>query len=103
MNREDIMLSVSSGMPERRWIHTLGVMSTARQLAEQYGEDADRAELAEIHRTNCNLDTLAMLCRMIRAELVRRRRIEIRRRGSARRTACDEWYEDRAPRTGTRV
>jgi predicted HD superfamily hydrolase involved in NAD metabolism len=48
MNREDIIISVSSGMPERRWIHTLGVMSTARQLAQQYGEDPDRAELAAI-------------------------------------------------------
>lgn len=48
MNREDIMLSVSSGMPEKRWIHTLGVMSASRQLAEQYGEDGDRAELAAI-------------------------------------------------------
>lgn len=48
MNREEIIKSVSGQMPERRWIHTLGVMSTSRQLAEQYGEDPDRAELAAI-------------------------------------------------------
>lgn len=48
MNKEHIIASVSSGMPERRWIHTQGVMSTSRQLAEKYGEDPDRAELAAI-------------------------------------------------------
>ena len=35
-------------MPERRWQHTLGVMSTAIKLAKQYGEDPVRAELASI-------------------------------------------------------
>lgn len=48
MNKEDIIASVSKQMPERRWIHTQGVMGTSRYLAEKYGEDPDRAELAAI-------------------------------------------------------
>lgn len=48
MNRDQIIASVSQQMPERRWIHTLGVMSTSRTLAEKYGEDPERAELAAI-------------------------------------------------------
>lgn len=48
MNKQQIIESVSSAMPTRRWIHTQGVMSTSRRLAEAYGEDPDRAELAAI-------------------------------------------------------
>jgi len=48
MNKDTIITSVSQQMPQRRWIHTLGVMSTSRKLAEEYGEDPDRAELAAI-------------------------------------------------------
>lgn len=48
MNKEQIMESVSLQMPQRRWIHTQGVMSTARELAIKYGGDPDRAELAAI-------------------------------------------------------
>jgi len=48
MDRQQIIQSVSVQMPERRWIHTQGVMSTAIQLAERYGENPQRAELAAI-------------------------------------------------------
>lgn len=48
MNREQIIESVSSQLPQRRWIHTQGVMSTAIRLAERYSADPDRAEMAAI-------------------------------------------------------
>lgn len=48
MNREQIIESVRSQMPERRWQHTAGVMATAIQLANRFGEDSERAELAAI-------------------------------------------------------
>lgn len=48
MDKNQIMTSVSEQMPLRRWIHTQGVMSTSRKLAEKYGEDPERAELAAI-------------------------------------------------------
>jgi predicted HD superfamily hydrolase involved in NAD metabolism len=48
MNREQMIHKVKAGMPERRWLHTLGVMETAVLLAERFGEDPVRAELAAI-------------------------------------------------------
>lgn len=48
MDRERMIERVRAEMPERRWIHTEGVMATAIVLAERYGEDPKRAELAAI-------------------------------------------------------
>jgi predicted HD superfamily hydrolase involved in NAD metabolism len=48
MNREQLMEAVQSQMPSKRWQHTLGVMQTAVQLAEQYGADPVKADLAAI-------------------------------------------------------
>jgi len=46
MNKEQILAHVQSQMTEKRFTHTLGVMETARKLANQYGSNADSAELA---------------------------------------------------------
>ncbi|MCR2803797.1 bis(5'-nucleosyl)-tetraphosphatase (symmetrical) YqeK [Paenibacillus soyae] len=48
MDRQLMIERVRAEMPERRWIHTEGVMATAILLAERYGEDPRRAELAAI-------------------------------------------------------
>jgi predicted HD superfamily hydrolase involved in NAD metabolism len=48
MNREQMIEKVRSEMPERRWLHTQGVMETAVILANRFGEDPVRAELAAI-------------------------------------------------------
>lgn len=48
MNREQMIDKVKAEMPERRWLHTQGVMKTAVILAERFGEDPVRAELAAI-------------------------------------------------------
>ncbi|WP_139997677.1 bis(5'-nucleosyl)-tetraphosphatase (symmetrical) YqeK [Paenibacillus paridis] len=48
MNREEMIAKVKAEMPERRWLHTQGVMETAVILANRYGEDPVRAELAAI-------------------------------------------------------
>jgi len=48
MNREQIIEKVRAEMPERRWLHTQGVMETAVILADRFGEDPVRAELAAI-------------------------------------------------------
>ncbi|MDQ8737340.1 bis(5'-nucleosyl)-tetraphosphatase (symmetrical) YqeK [Paenibacillus sp. LHD-38] len=48
MNREQMIDKVKAEMPERRWLHTQGVMDTAILLAERFGEDPIRAELAAI-------------------------------------------------------
>jgi len=48
MNREQMIERVKGQMPERRWLHTAGVMETSIKLANRYGEDPERAELAAI-------------------------------------------------------
>jgi predicted HD superfamily hydrolase involved in NAD metabolism len=48
MKREQMLEKVKAEMPERRWQHTLGVMETSIILAERFGEDPVRAELAAI-------------------------------------------------------
>ncbi len=48
LKREELIEHVSSQMPARRWSHTLGVMQSAIELAERYGADPARAELAAI-------------------------------------------------------
>lgn len=48
MNKEDILQSVKSQMTEKRFIHTLGVMETARKLAKKYGADEEKAEIAAL-------------------------------------------------------
>ena len=35
-------------LPEKRYIHTLGVLESAKQLAERYGADIEKATLAAI-------------------------------------------------------
>lgn len=47
-SREQLMEAVSGQMPEKRWKHTLGVMHTSVELAQRYGADPDKAELAAI-------------------------------------------------------
>ncbi|WP_314584672.1 bis(5'-nucleosyl)-tetraphosphatase (symmetrical) YqeK [Paenibacillus terrigena] len=47
-SREAIIEAVRGQMPEKRWAHTLGVMQTSIELAERFGGDPTRAELAAI-------------------------------------------------------
>ncbi|WP_442603657.1 bis(5'-nucleosyl)-tetraphosphatase (symmetrical) YqeK [Paenibacillus sp. KN14-4R] len=53
MDREQLIENVRAQMPEKRWTHTLGVMETAIRLAEQYGSDPAKAELAAILHDYC--------------------------------------------------
>lgn len=48
MEREQYLAAIKPRMPEKRYIHTIGVMETAIQLAEHYGEDAKKAETVAI-------------------------------------------------------
>ncbi|MDO7905506.1 bis(5'-nucleosyl)-tetraphosphatase (symmetrical) YqeK [Paenibacillus sp. JX-17] len=47
-SRDELMAAVSGQMPEKRWKHTLGVMETAVKLAERFGADPAKADLAAI-------------------------------------------------------
>ncbi|MFC5542076.1 MAG: bis(5'-nucleosyl)-tetraphosphatase (symmetrical) YqeK [Bacilli bacterium] len=48
MERSEYLERIKSRMPEKRFIHTIGVMETAIQLAEKYGADMKAAETAAI-------------------------------------------------------
>ena len=48
MEREIYLAAIKPRMPERRYIHTIGVMETAIQLAARYGEDVKKAETVAI-------------------------------------------------------
>lgn len=43
MERSELLNRIKSRMPEKRYIHTIGVMETAIQLAELYGADVKAA------------------------------------------------------------
>lgn len=48
MEREQYLAVIKPRMPEKRYIHTVGVMETAINLAHKYGEDVKKAETAAI-------------------------------------------------------
>lgn len=48
MKFEQLLLQMKGRMPEKRFIHTQGVAMTAVHLAEKYGEDPEKAEIAGI-------------------------------------------------------
>ncbi|MFC3790565.1 bis(5'-nucleosyl)-tetraphosphatase (symmetrical) YqeK [Paenibacillus sp. GCM10012307] len=48
LDLETLIATVREQMPERRWVHTQGVMGTAVILARRFGADPAKAELAAI-------------------------------------------------------
>ncbi|MBP1930484.1 bis(5'-nucleosyl)-tetraphosphatase (symmetrical) YqeK [Ammoniphilus resinae] len=52
-DRENLLQQVRAQMTEHRFIHTLGVASTAEALAKQYGADPEEADLAGILHDYC--------------------------------------------------
>jgi len=53
MNCERLIAAVKEQMPERRWLHTLGVMETSVLLAKRFGADPVKADLAAILHDYC--------------------------------------------------
>ncbi len=48
MNRDKALEIVKKQMHEKRYIHTIGVMETAIELAQRYGVDEKKAEMVAI-------------------------------------------------------
>ncbi|WAA10352.1 bis(5'-nucleosyl)-tetraphosphatase (symmetrical) YqeK [Fervidibacillus albus] len=48
MERDEALQIIKHHLPEKRYVHTLGVMGTAVQLARKYGCDEKKAEVAAI-------------------------------------------------------
>ncbi|MFS1513576.1 bis(5'-nucleosyl)-tetraphosphatase (symmetrical) YqeK [Chengkuizengella sp. SCS-71B] len=53
MKRDKFIQAVQQQMPNKRWLHTLGVMETSVALAEQYGADPVKADLAALLHDYC--------------------------------------------------
>lgn len=53
MNREELLSKVKEQMTDHRFMHTLGVAATAVALAERFGADAQKAELAGLLHDFC--------------------------------------------------
>ena len=48
MNKNEYLALIKDRMGERRYIHSVNVAKSAVQLAEKYGVDVDKAEIAGI-------------------------------------------------------
>jgi predicted HD superfamily hydrolase involved in NAD metabolism len=66
MNREQLIEAVKSQMPEKRWVHTQGVMATAVKLAKQYGADPVKADMAAILHDYCKYWPIQEQAKIIR-------------------------------------
>jgi predicted HD superfamily hydrolase involved in NAD metabolism len=53
MKLDPMIEAVQQQMPAKRWVHVQGVMSSAVKLAQQYGADVDKAELAALLHDYC--------------------------------------------------
>ncbi len=53
MERDKLLAQVRAQMNEKRYLHTLGVAASARNLAMRYGADPDKAELAGYTHDYC--------------------------------------------------
>ncbi|MGI2292760.1 bis(5'-nucleosyl)-tetraphosphatase (symmetrical) YqeK [Paenibacillus sp. GXUN7292] len=66
MDRLQLINTVKQEMPQRRWLHTEGVMQTAIELARRFGGDPEKAELAAIVHDTAKYWAVDRMERMIR-------------------------------------
>jgi predicted HD superfamily hydrolase involved in NAD metabolism len=66
MDREQMLAKVKEQMTEHRFQHTLGVAETAVRLAEKYGADREKADLAGILHDYCKFWSADILKQKIR-------------------------------------
>ncbi|WP_461201099.1 bis(5'-nucleosyl)-tetraphosphatase (symmetrical) YqeK [Anoxybacillus sp. TBDG-1] len=65
MKREEALAIVRKQLKEQRYIHTVGVMETAIELAKIYGADVQKAELAAIFHDYAKFRTKEEMKRII--------------------------------------
>ncbi|GLC88528.1 bis(5'-nucleosyl)-tetraphosphatase (symmetrical) YqeK [Lysinibacillus piscis] len=68
MEREQYLAAVQPRMPEKRYIHTIGVMETAIDLAQRYGEDVKKAETVAILHDIAKYADIAWMEQIVRDE-----------------------------------
>ncbi|EON71820.1 bis(5'-nucleosyl)-tetraphosphatase (symmetrical) YqeK [Lysinibacillus sphaericus] len=75
MEREQYLAAIKPRMPEKRYIHTIGVMETAIALAKVYGEDEKRAETAAILHDIAKYADIAWMEKIVREQQLDQRLI----------------------------
>ena len=68
MERQQALEIVRKQMHEKRYIHTIGVMETAIELAEIYGADVKKAELAAIFHDYAKCRPIAEMEQIIKEQ-----------------------------------
>ena len=68
MERASLLAAIKPRMKEKRYIHTIGVMEMAIELAELYGEDPKRAEIAAILHDVCKFADVEWMERVVREQ-----------------------------------
>ncbi len=68
MDLELLKEATRAQMPDKRWKHTLGVVETAIKLAERFGGDVRKAELAALLHDYAKAWPIARMERIIREE-----------------------------------
>lgn len=68
MERQQLLTAIKPLMPEKRYLHTQGVMHTAIDLAQRYGEDPSKAETAAILHDMAKYEDVAKMEDIIRRE-----------------------------------
>lgn len=68
MEREQYLAAIKPRMPEKRYIHTIGVMETAIDLAQKYGEDVKKAEIAAILHDIAKYEDIEWMENIVRDE-----------------------------------
>lgn len=68
MNREQALECVKSQLTEHRYTHTIGVMETSISLAQNYGADVKKAELAGIFHDYAKFRPLEEMKEIIKRE-----------------------------------
>ncbi|MDI6675697.1 bis(5'-nucleosyl)-tetraphosphatase (symmetrical) YqeK [Bacillus wiedmannii] len=68
MNREKALHIVKQQMHEKRYIHTIGVMETAIELAKLYGVDEKKAEVAAIFHDYAKCRAISEMEEIIKSE-----------------------------------
>lgn len=58
MERQTMLAAIKERMPEKRYIHTIGVMETAIRLAQQYDENPKKLRLRQFSMISLNMRML---------------------------------------------
>lgn len=70
MERAVLLAAIKPRMKEKRYIHTIGVMETAIELAERFGENPKKAEISAILHDVCKFADETWMEQVVREQLL---------------------------------